>query len=98
MTDQKDFEPGRGYTKEDWDAVSDNPEWSADDLKRARPFAKALPALAESIERSRGRPRLPVAKKQITLRLDQDIIDRFKASGPGWQSRINEALRKAGGL
>ena len=38
------------------------------------------------------------AKRQVTLRLDPDIVERFRATGPGWQSRINEALRKAVGL
>jgi uncharacterized protein (DUF4415 family) len=32
----------------------------------------------------------------VSLRLDKEILERFRASGPGWQSRINEALRKAG--
>jgi len=44
---------------------------------------------------SRGRPKSETAKQQITLRLDKDIIDRFRATGEGWQSRINAALRKA---
>ena len=39
---------------------------------------------------------MPETKQQITLRLDADIIERFRATGPGWQARINEALRKAG--
>ncbi|MCX5478513.1 BrnA antitoxin family protein [Kaistia geumhonensis] len=98
MTDPKEFKPGRGYGKQDWDDVSDNPEWTEADFAKARPFAEAFPKLVESIERTRGRPRAAVPKKQITLRLDQDVIDAFKASGPGWQSRINAALRKAGGL
>jgi uncharacterized protein (DUF4415 family) len=98
MTDPKQFKPGHGYSKQDWDDVSDSPELSEADFARARPFAEVFPKLAESIERSRGRPRSAVPKKQVTLRLDQDVIDAFKASGPGWQSRINEALRKAGGL
>lgn len=42
-----------------------------------------------------GRPRLEKPKAQITLRLDQDVIAKFRAGGPGWQSRINEVLRKA---
>ncbi|MDP3408678.1 BrnA antitoxin family protein [Bosea sp. (in: a-proteobacteria)] len=46
--------------------------------------------------RGRGRPRVATPKQQITLRLDADIIERFRATGPGWQARINEALRKAG--
>ena len=98
MTDQKQFKPGRGYSKRDWDDVSDSPELTDADLAQARPFSEAFPKLAESIERNRGRPRVVAPKKQVTLRLDQDVIDAFKASGPGWQSRINEALRKAGGL
>jgi len=34
----------------------------------------------------------------VTLRLDPDVLDRFRADGPGWQGRINAALRKAVGL
>jgi uncharacterized protein (DUF4415 family) len=47
------------------------------------------------IRRGRGRPKVATPKQQITLRLDADIIERFRATGPGWQARINEALRKA---
>jgi uncharacterized protein (DUF4415 family) len=47
----------------------------------------------------RGRPpERGVAKTQVTLRLDPDVLDRFRADGPGWQGRINAALRKAVGL
>jgi uncharacterized protein (DUF4415 family) len=38
------------------------------------------------------------AKRQVTLRLDPDVIEKFRATGAGWQSRINDALRKAAGL
>ena len=38
------------------------------------------------------------AKAQVSLRLDQDVIAAFRAQGPGWQSRMNEALRKAAGV
>lgn len=92
------FEPGHGFTKEDWDAVADNPEWTEDDIKQAKPFAEAFPELAENARRSRGRPPSENPKQQITLRIDSDVIERFKAGGPGWQSRINEELRKAVGL
>jgi uncharacterized protein (DUF4415 family) len=47
---------------------------------------------------SRGRPKSESPKKAISLRLDADVVERFKAGGPGWQSRMNEALRKAAGL
>jgi uncharacterized protein (DUF4415 family) len=40
---------------------------------------------------------VPGVKEQVTLRLDQDVLEHFQASGPGWQDRINEALRKAVG-
>ncbi len=45
-----------------------------------------------------GRPPLGEAvKKQVTLRLDRDVVEAFRASGAGWQSRINDVLRKAVG-
>jgi len=40
---------------------------------------------------------VPGVKQQVTLRIDQDVLEHFQASGPGWQDRINEALRKAVG-
>jgi uncharacterized protein (DUF4415 family) len=46
------------------------------------------------IRRGRGRPPLDTPKKLVSLRLDRDVIDAFRAGGPGWQSRINAALRK----
>jgi uncharacterized protein (DUF4415 family) len=46
------------------------------------------------LRRGRGRPRLEAPKRLVSLRLDQEVIERFRAGGPGWQSRINAALRK----
>ncbi|HEX2150403.1 MAG TPA: BrnA antitoxin family protein [Stellaceae bacterium] len=46
------------------------------------------------LRRGRGRPPLGGRKKLVSLRLDQEVIDAFRAGGPGWQSRINAALRK----
>lgn len=43
-------------------------------------------------------PKTEAPKRQVTLRLDAQVLDRFRAEGPGWQTRINEALRKAAGL
>lgn len=54
-------------------------------------------ALQRAIE-TRGRKPDPNAKKLLTLRLDPDVIEHFKATGEGWQTRMNEALRKAAGL
>jgi uncharacterized protein (DUF4415 family) len=46
----------------------------------------------------RGRPKQERTKQHVSLRLDPDVIESFKAGGPGWQARINEALRKAARL
>lgn len=90
--------PGHGlnpsYSQADWDAVSDNPEWTADDFRSARPFAEVFPALAEGLRRSRGPQRAPV-KVPVTIRLDAAIVDAFKATGDGWQTRMNDVLREA---
>ncbi|WP_376800111.1 BrnA antitoxin family protein [Candidatus Raskinella chloraquaticus] len=50
-------------------------------------------AKLDRTEVRRGRPKAEAPKVSTTLRLDADIIERFRADGPGWQSRINAALR-----
>ena len=45
-----------------------------------------------------NKPALPGAKEMVSLRIDRDVLDHFQAGGPGWQDRINAALRKAAGL
>jgi uncharacterized protein (DUF4415 family) len=42
----------------------------------------------------RGRPKAVYPKKLVSLRLDQDVIERFRATGAGWQSRINDTLKQ----
>jgi len=42
-------------------------------------------------------PSLPGAKETVTLRIDSDVLEHFQEDGPGWQDRINAALRKAAG-
>jgi uncharacterized protein (DUF4415 family) len=42
-------------------------------------------------------PSVPGAKEQVTLRIDRDVLDYFQGAGPGWQDRINAALRKVAG-
>ena len=89
----KEFTPGRGYTKHDWDAV-DSPEATDEQLAQAKSFEEVFPELAASIKRGRGPQKTPT-KEQITLRLDPSVLAAFRATGPGWQGRINEALKKA---
>ncbi|MBB5044532.1 BrnA antitoxin family protein [Shinella fusca] len=79
----------------------DSPEWTEDDFRKARPFREALPELAAAIDRAkakRGRPAMDNPKQQISVRLDPDIIRHYKATGKGWQARMNDDLRKAAGL
>ena len=72
----------------------DNPELTADDFAKMRPAAEVLPPEALSaFKRVRGPQKAPT-KRQVTLRLDEDVLAFFKADGAGWQSRINEALRR----
>lgn len=77
----------------------ENPEWTDEDFARARPADEALPAEAAALlVRKRGRPagsRNAASKSQVTLRLDADVIAAFKSGGPGWQTRMNDALREA---
>ena len=67
------------------------------DEEDARLTAAAI-ADKDNPPRRLGRPPLMTPKQAIKLRLDSEVVERFKAGGPGWQSRMNEALRKAAGL
>nr|WP_275790987.1 BrnA antitoxin family protein [Rhizobium gei] len=72
---------------------------SAHEAGKAKPFREAFPDLAASIDRTRkGRPPIDNPKEQISIRLSPDVIQAFKATGKGWQTRIDDALRKAVGL
>jgi uncharacterized protein (DUF4415 family) len=52
----------------------------------------------EEARAQRGRPKAVAPKVSTTLRLDADVLERFRAGGKGWQGRMNEALRRAVGL
>lgn len=66
----------------------DLPDFSTDE------WAKVI----EAAPLQRGRPKAATRKVSTTIRLDPDVLDAFRADGPGWQSRINAALRRAAGL
>jgi uncharacterized protein (DUF4415 family) len=76
----------------------DNPEMTDEQIAQAKPFAEAFPELMESIRRARGRPTVENPRQQISIRLDPDVVEGFKKTGKGWQSRMNEVLRKHLGL
>jgi uncharacterized protein (DUF4415 family) len=46
---------------------------------------------------AKAAPSLPGVKEMVSLRIDKDVLEHFQENGPGWQERINEALRKAAG-
>lgn len=50
---------------------------------------------AAQVRRGRGRPPLPVPRPTLNMRVDADVLAAFKATGPGWQTRINAVLRSA---
>lgn len=68
-------------------------ELTDEQLERMSPGSALFPELT----RRRGPQRNPT-KMSVTIRLDPDVVQRFKSDGPGWQVRINAALRKAAGL
>ncbi|AXJ94723.1 MULTISPECIES: BrnA antitoxin family protein [unclassified Sphingomonas] len=80
-------------TKQDAIFDDDNPEWTKEDFARARPLSD-FPELAAAFAKVRGPQRAPT-KQQVTLRLDPDVVAKFRATGKGWHARINAALRAA---
>ena len=78
------------------EADPDNPPLTDEQWKRMRPAHEVHPHLVRrSLLRRRGRPKLDAPKQQVTLRLDADVLDHFKERGSGWQTAINDTLRKA---
>jgi uncharacterized protein (DUF4415 family) len=82
-------------------AVEDpeNPEWTAEDFRTARPAREVLPeifgeAMARRLLRPKGRPKSAAPSKSISLRLPPDVLERWKATGPGWQTRMVERLSR----
>lgn len=75
----------------------DNPEWTEADFDAAKPFGTALPELTARLHRPRGPQRTP-KKVPVTIRLNARTVAAFKATGPGWQSRMDAALEAAARL
>ena len=75
---------------------AENPEWTEEDFRTARPLLEVLPKeTVEAIRRYQGQrgPQKAPTKELISLRVDRDVVDAYRASGRGWQTRANEALR-----
>ena len=80
----------------------ENPEWTTRDFTRAvrhiggKPASKA--EFRAAVVKAIGRPRSDNRKKAVSLRLDPDVVEFYRSKGPGWQSRINDDLRRAAHL
>jgi uncharacterized protein (DUF4415 family) len=76
------------------------PEWPDDAWDRAEIAigGKVIRPATGTLTRGPGRPKAAISKKSVHMRLSPDVLDYFRSSGPGWQTRIDEALRKAARL
>src|SRR5262245_18895936 len=74
-----------------WVDPDDAPEWTDEMFERADLYH------GDRLIR-RGRPPSDNPKKALKLRIDADVVEHFRATGPGWQTRINDALRRAAKL
>ena len=78
----------------------DNPAWTKATFARARKARDVLPEIfgastAARMLKPRGRPKTGNARMSISLRLPPETLARWKATGPGWQTRMAQALQKA---
>jgi uncharacterized protein (DUF4415 family) len=72
----------------------ENPEWTKRDFARAKPASEVLPPeVMAQFKNKGGRPRIENPKQAVKLRIDADVLAKFRESGPGWQTRINGILR-----
>ncbi|MBP6020448.1 MAG: BrnA antitoxin family protein [Burkholderiaceae bacterium] len=74
-------------------------EWQDQDFADAKPAREVLsqhlnPEVAAALLAQRGRPKALNPKVHLNLRLDSDIVNTFKSSGRGWQTRINDILKE----
>ena len=74
-------QPGGYYV---WDGIDEDDRPATEE---------ELQAGLEAARKARGRP-FGSAKESTTIRIDQDVLEAFRADGPGWQSRMNAALRE----
>ena len=73
----------------------DSPEMTARDFAAAKRLREDMPEVVEAFKRGRGRPKIERPKTRVSLRLDPDVVAAYKATGKGWQKRINETLARA---
>lgn len=73
---------------------TDNSEWTADEVANAQSFSDLDVSLRKKLaSRTRGPQKAPT-KTQVSVRLSTEVLNYFKASGNGWQTRMDEALKE----
>ena len=70
-------------------------ELTTEDMKKFKPASEVLPDLVQEFKRSQGErgPQKAPIKERITIRLDADVVEHFRGTGKGWQTRLNDALK-----
>lgn len=71
----------------------ENPEWSAEDFKRAVPFSALPESLRSKLARRTRGPQKTAVKERVTIRLSPEVVSSFRATGDGWQTRLDAALK-----
>jgi len=75
------------------DADGEVRELTAEDLAKFKPTAEVLPSSLRKKLGVRGPQKTPT-KERITIRLSREVVEQFRASGEGWQTRVDTALRE----
>ncbi|MFT3816462.1 MAG: BrnA antitoxin family protein [Rubrivivax sp.] len=70
-------------------------QWDGKDEDDRPATAEELAAGLEAARKKRGRPAGSGTREQVAIRLDREVLAAFRATGPGWQTRINALLREA---
>lgn len=90
MTDEEEAAIHAGALRD-----PDNPPLTDEQLAQFRRMEDVRPDLLRRLRGQRGPQRSKPLKVRVTLRLDPDVVQRFRRQGRGWQSRVNATLRKA---
>lgn len=77
------------------DHDDDSPELTDADFARARPFAEVFPEQARKLKAMGGRPKLERPKTHIGFRLAADLVESIRATGKGYNARVEQVLRDA---
>lgn len=72
----------------------DAPYLTDEQIKQLRPAKEYFAELGIPMPKPMGRPKAEAVKRSVTIRMDEDVVAYFKSGGPGWQTRMHEALAR----